>query len=83
MNSTHNPHYTILNNLNNLYRNNKNNPDVVDAVVEIGWALGMDLKYDFGYFELSELAGHESVATPEGLKHYNDVIETNLKKLQG
>jgi hypothetical protein len=50
-----NPHYTILRSLWELYQNNLDDPKALGNIGDIAWALGMDLGYNYAYFELAEL----------------------------
>lgn len=75
-------HYTILSNLYDLYANNQNNSDILNAVANISWSLGVDLNLDYGYHELSELAQGAKTASLEGIEHYVSVVEDNLSKLK-
>lgn len=77
-----NPHLTILSNLYELWQQNEGNTDIEEAISNIAWALELDLGFDtYGYHSLSELSGLDSKKSPEGVKHYREVIESNLDKL--
>lgn len=74
-------HYVILTSLYDLYLRNQSNTDVLDVIAKICWSLGVDLNFDYGYHELSELAQGAKAGSSEGAEHYMQVIERNLASL--
>ena len=73
---------TILSNLYELWKNNKGNKEIQEAVAKIAWALELDLGFDaYGYHSLSELSGLDETKSPEGAEHYKEVIESSIEKL--
>lgn len=75
-----NPHYVILNALYALYKDSKDNQPILDKISTIGWALGVDLDFPDGFFELSELINYGDQQNAK--VHDIEVIEKSLKDLE-
>ncbi len=75
------PHCEILSSLFNIYKNSEDELTLKNAS-SIAWNLGVNLNYDFGYHELSELIQGKLTNNSEGEAHYLEVIVRNLSKLK-
>lgn len=69
----------VLKSLYDLYNDNKDNKPNLDKISAIAWALGQDLGFPDGFFELSELINYGDQENASA--HYIEVIEKSLKDL--
>jgi|GEM_PF-2963066 len=79
--SKEDPHYIILKNLYELWQSSMHDEKMQQSIKWIAWELGVELGFDNGYFELSELASIDIEKDASAEKHYREVIETNLHRL--
>jgi hypothetical protein len=73
------PHATILRALYGLYLDNRDDPKTLQRVQDISWALGSELDFEYGYFELAELIMSYRHDPNSQLDYYIDRVEGQLK----
>lgn len=75
-------HHQILSALYEMYKST-DDAETLNRIANVAWGLGVNLNYDYGYHELSELCIGKTKGSTDGKEHYTEVIERNLKELNG
>jgi hypothetical protein len=71
------PHHDILQSLYEVYKTS-DDKNVLKNIATVAWSLGVDLQFDYGYHELSELVENKLSDKTDGNEHYIEVIEKHL-----